>query len=175
MLTAFLLQQCLHERASLLRYTHIACLVSLKALLRNAGAYREFWRLWPYGIHFARSRAKVKQCHYRPWQTLRVPGGWGSQILRQLAHEDGTFVSPTHWPPLTLGNIYLLLVSVRGWVDPRTIMRPRGLCQRNIPMTPSGIDPATIRFVAQCLTHCATASPTLCRAVFPNLCKTAAR
>jgi hypothetical protein len=26
-------------------------------------------------------------------------------------------------------------------------------------MTPSGIDPATIRFVMQCLNHCATACP----------------
>jgi hypothetical protein len=28
-----------------------------------------------------------------------------------------------------------------------------------IPMTPLGIDPATFRFVAQCLNHCATACP----------------
>jgi hypothetical protein len=97
---------------------------------------------------------KVKQSHYRPWQALRVPGGWGSQILRHLAHEGSKVVSPTHQPPLPPGN-----VSVRGWVDPRAIVQPAGLCQWKNPVTPSRIEPTTFQFVAQCSTTTSPCAP----------------
>jgi len=51
-------------------------------------------------ISVLRPTIKVKESHYRPEQALRVPAGFGSQISRQLAHEGGKVVSPTHRPPL---------------------------------------------------------------------------
>ena len=59
---------------------------------------------------------------------------------------------------LRTGRLYpqemlLVLIPVRGWVDPSAIVRWK------IPMTPSGTQPATFQFVAQHLDHRATSVP----------------
>ena len=48
-------------------------------------------------------------------------------------------------------GIFLVLMFIKGWLDPRTMVRPEGLRQLKIPVTPSGIEPATFLLVEQCL------------------------
>jgi hypothetical protein len=92
----------------------------------------------------------VKLSRYRPGQVLGLSGDWGSRISRQSAHKGCKVVSPTHRPSLPQEGL-LVLISVRGWAYPRVTMRPEELSHWKIPVAPSGIKPATFRFVEQCL------------------------
>ena len=94
---------------------------------------------------------KVKRSHYKPGQTLRVPEGWGSQISRQSAHESVKVVSPTHRPHLPPRKYSWYSFLLEAESIPGAIVRPEGLCQWKIPLTPSGIEPAPFRLAAQCL------------------------
>ena len=107
-------------------------------------------------------KVEEKQSHYRPGQAQRVPGRWGSQISRQSANECGKDVSPTHRPPLPQ-EIFLVLISLRGRVTPRAIVRPKGLYQWKTRMTPSGIEPASFRLLKQCLNQLRYRVPPLLR------------
>jgi len=71
----------------------------LEVLNRAKGLNEEHPHSVPRKVFALLSYVKVRQSHYR------VPGGSGSQISRQSAHNSGKVVSPTHRPPLPPGNI----------------------------------------------------------------------
>jgi hypothetical protein len=98
-------------------------------------------------IMFVVSCIKVKQSHYKSWQ-----------VLRALRFHDNRHMKMTRLSALRTGRLYtqetfLVLISVRGWVDPRAIVRPEGLCNEKFwHHRESGI-------VAQRLNHCTTSCP----------------
>jgi len=97
-------------------------------------------------------KVKVKQSLYRPRQTLRFPGVGGSQISRQSVREGGTFVNPMN------GHLYpSRYISGTHFCQKLRLTQGRSTAKRITSITPSGIEPATFRLVAQCSTNSSTA------------------
>ena len=119
------------------------------------GVFSWPWQLFVLGnanrpLIVTSNRREAKQSHYRPGEALRVPGVWGSQISRQSAHEGGKAVSPTHRPPLPPRKYswYSFLLEAESTPGPQC--GRKDCVNKNIPMTPSGVEPATFWLVAQC-------------------------
>ena len=95
-------------------------------------------------------KVKVKQSHYRRVQAQ------GFQEADVPRFQDSRHMKVVKLSALRTGRLYpqkifLVFISVRGWVNPKAIVRPEVLCQWKIPMTSSEIEPATFRLVAQYL------------------------
>jgi hypothetical protein len=80
-----------------------------------------------------------------PVQVWKGPEGSKNFRVRdfQSAHEKGTVVSPTHRPPLPTGTY-----SAQSTSGPQCGRKNEA--NKKTPMTPTEIEPATFRFVAQC-------------------------
>jgi hypothetical protein len=90
--------------------------------------------------------SEVKQTHYRTGRP------WGFQEVEVPRFKNNRHMKVVRLSALCTGRLYpqeifLVLISVRGWVNPTAIVRPEVLCQWKIPMTPSGIAPATFWLV----------------------------
>jgi hypothetical protein len=78
----------------------------------------------------------------------RVVRRWGCYIFQTIGSQMAVRLSAIRTSHTLSVGRFLVLISVRGWVDPRAIVRPKGLGQLKNPATSSGIKPVTYQFVA---------------------------
>ena len=102
---------------------------------------------------------EVQQSHNRRGVAQRVPGVLGS-ISWHSAREGGEVVSLTHRPPLPPRKCSWHSFSLGAESAPGPWCVRKEMCHWKIQWPP-GIDPGTVRLVAQRLNHCATPGPQL--------------
>jgi hypothetical protein len=69
--------------------------------------------------------------------------------FHNIRHVKMVRLSASRTGRLYLQEIFLVLFFTRGSVDPRAMVRSEGNMSLKNPVTPPGIDPETVRLVAQ--------------------------
>jgi len=93
---------------------------------------------------------KAKLSHYRSGQDLGAPGDGDYSEFPENRHMEVEMLSAVRTGRLYSQDMSLVLVSVRGWVEPRAIVRPEGISNRKTWMPPLGIEPVNFQVVAHC-------------------------
>ena len=104
-------------------------------------------------------KMRRRSCFLEEYKSNPIAGldrPWGFQEAEHPRFQDNQYMTVVRLSAPRTGRLYpreisLVLISVRGLVDPWTIVGPEGLCQWKIPMTQTGIKLVTFRLVAQCL------------------------
>ena len=78
---------------------------------------------------------------------------WGFQEVEAPIFQDNRHMKVVSLSAVRTGQLYPQgnIPGTHFWDNTRAMVRPEGLCRWKIPMTLSGIEPATFRLVAQCL------------------------
>jgi len=100
---------------------------------------------------------KVKVSRNRPEQAQGVPGRLRHRIFLTFGTTRVAGRQPYAPVPFTPGKIPG--THFQGLSRPQGTWFRRGESRKKPPVTPPGIDPGTVRIVAQCLNHYATPGP----------------
>jgi hypothetical protein len=95
-------------------------------------------------------KVKLKLSRYRPEQALGGSGRLRPRIFSTFGTEGGNVVSRTHWPFLPPGVSWYSFLEAESTPGPHGSV---GSYEKKPPAISRGIDPETLRLVAQCLNH----------------------
>jgi hypothetical protein len=129
---------CWHVRPAVGKRTHVIQTVTTVTIYNSIQftlclCIECFITKWPKNI-------RIAECTYVTVKDKAIPitGREAHRVLRRRGL------------PLPR-RIFLVLISVTGWLDPRVMVRLEGLGPLKNPMTTSWIEPATFRLVTYCL------------------------